>query len=203
MTIDGTSIASHAFGTTNGTKRATLSGSFVPPSTGLYTLHIENTRNVTSSTCIYNYIDNITLEPNALYQKMYFSVSDYNISCSSGGKAQFKINTSNIHPDQDYWIWMSVSGTYPGIALSNVTVPLNWDGVFEFGLYYPGFPGSVGFFGKLDGFGQAAASLTLPADPKHLMVGFPIHFAFVVTSPGPSLPILDASNPVHIKYCPN
>ncbi len=138
-----------------------------------------------------------------MYQKIYFTVSDYNVSCSSGGTAQFRLFTANTYPGKDYWIWMSVSGTYPGIDLSGVTVPLNWDALLEYGLFYPNFPGSVGFLGKLDGFGQASASMTLPPDPNHIMVGLPLHFAFVITSPGPSMPIMAVSNPVHIKYCPN
>jgi hypothetical protein len=179
-----------------------LSGTFMPKTTGLYTLHIENTRDVVSATCIYNFIDNIHLAPDSIYQKIYLLGSDCNISCKSGGTVQFKLLTANAYPNEYYWILMSVSGTYPGFDLSNVTVPLNWDALLEYGLMYPNFPGSVEFFGKLDGFGQATASLTLPPDPNQVLVGLPLHFAFVVTSPGPSTPIMASSNPVHIKYVP-
>ena len=179
-----------------------LNGVFTPKTTGLYTLRIENTRNAVSATCIYNFIDNIQLVPYSMYQKIYLSVNDCNVSCSSGSTVQFKLLTTNAYPNEYYWILMSVSGTYPGFNLSGITVPLNWDALLEYGLMYLNFPGSVEFFGKLDGFGQATASLTLPPDPNQILVGLPIHFAFVVTSPGPSTPIMVASNPVHIKYVP-
>lgn len=63
-------------------------------------------------------------------------------------------------------------------------------------------PGSTGFTGQLDASGKAEASLLLPPDPNQMLVGTPLYFAFVLTSPGPSLPLEAASNPIHVKYVP-
>ena len=102
----------------------------------------------------------------------------------------------------DYWLWMSATGNYPGIPLSGLTVPLNQDVLFYFGIMNPNFPGSKGFIGKLDFFGMAGPTLALPPNPQATLVGIPIFFAYVLTQPGPSLPITYASKPVHIKYVP-
>jgi hypothetical protein len=197
--IDATLIDTHNFGyIASGTKRATLSGDYTPIRTGLYTLHIENTKAQASSTCIYSYIDNISLvpaEPNLATDKI-------NVPCDIGARVNFMLDAGAAHGNKDYWIWMSASGTYPGIPLGTVTVPLNYDALFAFGLLYPGFAGSTGFIGVLDGQGQAKAALLLPTDPHQSLVGFPLYFAYVVTAPGPSKPVSFASYPVHVKYIP-
>ena len=199
MFIDGTSIDSYSFGLTTGIKQATLSGTFTPPSDGLYTLYIENTRDDVSTTCLYNYIDSISLKPSSY--NLIISVGE-NIPCATGGNVLLSISAGFGNGGKDYWIWMSFTGTYPGFKFNNVNVPLNQDFLFKWGLANPNFPGSSGFLGKLSGSGSAFASVILPADPGMTLVGLPIHFAYVITSPGPSLPLLDASNPVHIKYVP-
>lgn len=164
----------------------------------MYNLKIENTRTLTSSSLLYNYIDNITLEP--MFVK--FSVDDNNIPCMTGKTVNFSLTAGNANGGKNYWIWMSASGNYPGINLNGITVPLNWDPLFTFGLYNPAIPGSVGFLGVLDGTGKATASLAFPSDLQKQLVGFPIHLAYVLTSPGPSLPISLASEPIHVKYIP-
>ena len=175
-----------------------MSGYFTPTISGMYTLEIENTRNSVSSSTLYNYIDNITLKP-YIYN---FEVDTTNVKCATGGTVNFICKGGFSNKKKDYWIWMSATGTYPGFSLNGFNVPLNWDVLLNFGLMNPTLPGAVGFFGQLDSFGMASASLTLPPDTGQYFVGFPISFAFVVTSPGPSLPLLYVSTPVHVKYVP-
>lgn len=196
MFIDGTSIDSYSFGLTSVIQYATLSGTYTPPSDGMYTLYIENTRDDVSSTCIYNYIDNISLKPGAYS----FIVSmGKNIPCATGGNVNLSISAGFGNGGKDYWIWFTASGTYPGFKVSGLQVPLNQDAFFNWGLANPILPG---FIGKLSFSGSAMATLVMPPDPGMMLKGFPIHFAYVLTSPGPSLPVLDVSNPVHIKFVP-
>ena len=162
----------------------------------MYTLHIENTRGLTSSNLLFNYIDNISIKPSV----PDLNIEEINISCQTGGTAKFDLKAGLANKNKNYWLWMSATGTFPGFKLNGLTVPLNWDVLFEFGLFNPGFPGSTGFIGKLDFFGMAKAQMILPADPQFTMVGFPINFAYVLTEPGPSLPVSYVSTPVHIKY---
>ena len=171
---------------------------YTPATSGNYTLLIENTRTLTSSTLLYNYIDNISITPFI----WNFGTDTMNIPCSTGGKVELSLKGGLANGNKDYWIWMSTSGSYPGIPVNGVQIPLNWDALLLYGLSNPGFAGSTGFIGKLSGFGLGEATLTLPADPSHMFVGFPIHMAYILTGPGPAMPITFASHPLHIKYCP-
>jgi hypothetical protein len=192
-------IDSHFFGSiSSGVKRHTLSGTYTPATTGLYALKIENTRDVASSTCIYNYIDNITLVPWS--QTLKADVK--NIPCTTGGTVNFSLKAGAAQGSQEYWIWLNCTGTYPGINLSGITIPLNQDPLLDFGLCNPCFGGTVGFMGQLDAYGMGQASINLPVDGHQSLVGIPINFAYIVLSPGPSLPIKFASIPVHVKYIP-
>lgn len=192
-------IDTHKFGYTSGTQYHTLSGSYTPATSGLYLLHIENTRDEVTTTCLYNYIDNITLKPAAY--TLIVSVGG-NIPSATGGNVLLSISSGFGNGGKDYWVWMSITGTYPGFEVSGVQVPLNQDPLFWWGLSNPSFPGSTGFLGKLSVSGSGMASFLLPPDTGMALLGYPFHFACVLTSPGPSLPLLEVSNPVHIKYVP-
>lgn len=181
-----------------GTKRASLTGSFQPKATGLYNLQIENTRTQTASTCIYTYIDNISLMP----AKADFASDIMNLKCATGGTVNFKLMAGNANANRDYWIWLNFSGVYPGFQVNGLTVPLNWDVLLLFGLNNPGFPGTSGFVGTFNSTGDAAASMMLPIDVRKEFVGVPINFAYVVLSKGPAFPITYVSLPVHVKYIP-
>jgi hypothetical protein len=197
--IDGTLIDNHAFGITNGIKRSTLEGTFTPATTGQYKLKIENTRNTTASTCIFNYIDNISLKPE--YSKFVLA-GDCNIPCMGGGQKTLSISAGFGIGKKPYWIWFNVSGTYPGFNWSGHYIPLNQDPLFWWGIQSPNFPGSVGFYGTLNAGGTAIATITLPSDPGGLLVGYPINFIYVLLSDGHQPPALAVSNPLHLKYCP-
>lgn len=164
----------------------------------MYTLFIENTRSISSTTDLYNYIDGISIEP----VMPNIILDEINIPCPTGGTADFTLKAGLSNGGKNYWLWMSVSGNYPGIPLNGLTVPLNMDVVFLFGVMNPNFPGSSGFVGKLDFFGMAKPTMTLPPDPQQAFMGIPIYFAYVLTAPGPSLPISFVSTPVHVKYVP-
>jgi len=99
-------------------------------------------------------------------------------------------------------MWMSITGNYPGMKVSGLDIPLNWDPLFQLCLFYPNFPGATDWVGKLDFFGMASPTLTLPPDLQQMLVGVPLHFVFVLTAPGPSMPLSFVSKPVHIKYIP-
>jgi hypothetical protein len=197
--IDGTLIDSHSFGSTNGIKRSTLQGSYVPAVTGNYKLNIENTRGTTASTCIFNYIDNISLAP---VYSTFTMTGNNNVPCSTGGQKILSISAGFGTGKKDYWIWFTVSGTYPGFDWAGLYFPLNQDPLFWWGLQYPDFPGSAGFYGTLNAGGTAVATITMPSDPGGKLVGYPIHFIYVLLTKGHTAPPLAVSNPLHLKYCP-
>jgi len=106
------------------------------------------------------------------------------------------------HGGKDYWIWFTLSGSYPGFSWGGRYFPLNQDPLFWFGIQNPNFGGSTGFVGKLAGSGTAVATLALPKDPSMSLVGYPIHFAYVLFAGGLKPPPDMVSNPVHVKYVP-
>jgi hypothetical protein len=198
LLIDETPIASHAFGTTAKVKRASLIALYQPPATGMYTLKLENTRSLASNSQLYNYIDYIELAP--LFKNL--EVDKTNISCSEGATVNLLLSPGAAHGGKAYWIWMSASGTYPGVFLGGMNVPLNWDALLLFTLANPNFSGSQGFTGLLDGTGSASASLDFPTDSQQSYVGIPFCFAYGIASAGPSLTLSFVSHPVHVKYVP-
>jgi hypothetical protein len=192
-------IDSHSFGyISSGTLRATLSGTFIPPTSGLYILQIDNKRDAVSSTCIYNYIDNITLVPWG--QTLKADVK--NIPSQTGATVNFTLSAGAAKGGQEYWLWLNCTGTYPGIKLSGIDIPLNQDPLLDFGLCNPCFPGTAGFMGQLDAYGMANASINMPMDGPLVLTGIPINFAYIVLSPGFSTPITFSSIPVHVMYIP-
>lgn len=199
MKINGTLIDSYNFGPIKNFYYGSLEGTYTPQESGMHTLWIRNHCTINPpSDDLFNYIDNITIKPNPLF----LDVEDINIPCPTGGTADFKIKAGLAHGGQHYWMMMSVSGNYPGINASGINIPLNWDFLFQMGLAYPLFPGTTNFYGKLDFFGMASPTLTLPPDLQMAFVGVPIYFSLVFLGQGPSLPVTYASSPVHIKYVP-
>jgi hypothetical protein len=195
--INGTLIASHSFGSIGGTvKKAVLTGTYTPATTGIYTLDIRNYRknNKTTKSDLYNYIDEITLAPtNAM-----LGVDGEAFSAFLGSTRNFELSAGPENAGKNYWLWVGFSETYPGIMLSGVDIPLNHDVLVDLGLAYPGLPGT-GFFGVLDGAGNATASMYWK--PKMTWVGLTLYYSYVVLSPGGSLPVLAASNPVNVSAC--
>jgi hypothetical protein len=194
--INGTLIASHSFGNMGGTpKTAVLNGTYTPSTTGLYTLEIRNYRKSgVSKSDLFNYIDDVIFAP----ENPMLSVDGEAFSCFFGSTRNFEMTAGPEHAGRNYWLWVGFSETYPGIMLSGVNIPLNYDTLVDIGLAYPGFPGT-GFFGVLDGSGDATASMKWK--PQMSLLGLTLYYTFVVLSPGGSLPVHAASNPVNITVC--
>ena len=191
-------IDKFSFGYTNGIVRDSLSGTFTPAQSGLFLLKVENTRSAAASTCLFNFIDNISLKP----ETPDFEADRLNVPCKKGAIVNFDLDAGPGFAGSPYWIWMSATGNWPGMTLNGVTVPLNWDLMTQFGLLNPAYAGFTDFLGALDGSGQAKASAILPVDTQLMFTGFPLCFAYVVCTPGPKMPVLYASLPVHVKYVP-
>lgn len=198
MKVNGTLIVEHDFGSLKGEEYKLLSVVYTPAASGMHSLLIENSANSNPIYDLHNYIDNISFLP----QVVTLNVEDINIPCQTGGTANFEIRGSLANGKKDYWLLMSASGNYPGVNSGGVNIPLNWGPLFSLSLSHPYFPGTTGFFGKLDMFGMANPTLALPPDPQQQFLNIPVYFSFIILSPGPKLPITHVSSPVHIKYTP-
>lgn len=129
-------------------------------------------------------------------------MSSPNIPCLTGAQVTFNLYAGMPYSNKNYWVWFNVTGLYPGFNVSGQHVPLNMDPLFNLCLQYPTFPGTTGFMGKFMLGGSAIAHIQMPADYSAALVGVPFNFLYVVTGPGPSLPIEFVSNPVNLKYSP-
>ena len=186
-------IDEHDFGSvTEGKYEAeVLTGSFTPPTTGMYTLEIQNTRQIASTSDLSNYIDNIVLAP----ANPMLSADGQTFSTFYTYTRNFDLTAGAAHAGQPYWMWVGFSGTYPGTKVSGQTIPLNFDLLVQTCINYPGFP-DPSFFGTLDASGNAAASLKWK--PANSLMGLTIFFGYVVLSPGHNLPVVAASNPTNV-----
>lgn len=187
-------IDSHNFGVLvdNVPEYTTLNGTYTPATTGLYTLEIENVRNAVYRTDTNHYIDNIKLEPIA----PTLSSSKQFLAVFGPQDITMDLTPGAGYAGDPYWMFMGYTGTYPGVNLSGINIPLNFDVFFELSLAFPGLlPDTSSFFGTLDGNGEAQALFTWnpPAD----FLGLTLYFSYVVLSPGGGLPIQAASNPVN------
>ena len=115
-------------------------------------------------------------------------------ACTKVTTRHYYLHGGSAYAGRGYWMWMGLSGTYPGMQVSGVEVPLNYDYLVSLCWANPGFPG-VNFFGTLDGNGQATASLSVQANLNYL--DLTMYFTYVILSPGGGLPLAAASNPVN------
>lgn len=189
-------IASYQFGYVSGStpEAAVLEGKYTPATSGLYKLEIQNNRPTgTSTSNLINYLDNIVLASTT----PMLSADGQTISCFFGSTRNFELTAGAAYAGHDYWLWIGCTGTYPGINLSGVNIPLNYDILVELGLLYPGFPGT-GFVGQLDGSGNASASMKVTANPNYQ--GATMWLSYLVLSAGMKTPVLTASNPINVTF---
>jgi hypothetical protein len=95
----------------------------------------------------------------------------------------FTLSAGAAHAGSQYFILGSASGTWPGLPLtSQLTLPINFDGLTELVIANANGPVFQNFHGVLDGSGEATATFsTAGATPinSHL-VGIKLSFAAVV-----------------------
>jgi hypothetical protein len=185
-------IDSHSFGYVSGSspEKATLEGSFYAPATGLYTLDIRNYRNAVSTSNLVNFIDTVTLTPN----DWMLGADGCTFSCLYGSTRNFELRAGPAHAGRTYWMWAGLSGTYPGLKVNGVEIPLNHDLLVQFSWLNPGALGT-GFVGVLDGNGNATASMKIK--PSFSYYGITLYYTYVVLSAGGAMPPLAASNQIH------
>jgi hypothetical protein len=191
VSINGTLIASHDFGSlTEGQPEfLVLTGTYTPTTSGYYTLDIENSRPVATDANVKNFIDNIKVVPT----EYMLATDGQTFPFWYPTTVNFYLTAGPEMANRDYWMWTNFSGTYPGVVLNGITVPLNYDPLVSLCLDNPGLIHSD-FIGQLDGSGHA----TIPVKIQTSYIGLTLYFSYIVLSPGGGQPILAASNPVNI-----
>lgn len=193
MRINGSLIDSHNFGYVGASnpEQAVLTGTYNPPSTGLYTLEIQNYNSVSSTSKLTNYVDTVIVEP----VDWTLGSDGVTFAFLNNSPRNFDLKAGPGCGNKDYWLWVGISGTYPGLNVKGVAIPLNYDIVVNVGWMLPGAIGT-GFVGTLNAQGDATASWTFK--PDLAMKGLTFYLSYVVLSSGMSLPVLAASNPINI-----
>jgi hypothetical protein len=153
-------------------------------------LKIRNFSSGNSTTLLINYIDNVSFAP----VDYLLRTDQETFSLSAGNTVSFYLEGGPAQASQYYLMIAGFSGCYPGFDMDGVNVPLNWDMLVGMCFNNPGFI-APGFFGQFDGNGQAMATMTVPNDQS--LLDLALFYSYIVLSPGPSPPVLEASNAIN------
>ncbi len=121
----------------------------------------------------------------------------YELSAAAGCNLDLTLDASPTHAGRGYLVAASLSGSSPGMYVSGLHVPLNWDAFSD--LVYSNLSDPIlqDFWGTLDGQGRATVDLDLPSPLLAPFAGETMTFAFVLLSP------LDfASNAIDVDVGP-
>jgi len=136
--------------------------------------------------------------PTLLYREALITPAD-SLSAAAGGSAGLDLLGPVGDEGRGYLVLLSVSGTSPGLALPNVTVPLVDDLALGLSASFPNVAPFTDTLGTLGPDGAAAAAFEpAPGQLAPLVgAGLDLHFAWITLSP-----IDFASNPVTIAVDP-
>jgi formylglycine-generating enzyme required for sulfatase activity len=115
-----------------------------------------------------------------------------------GEQVNFSLLTGFENAGRNYLLLGGASGTLPGKVLPGgyVTLPLNWDSVTDLLLTVLNTTICVDFYGQLNGFGEAAPQLNMPALSPGL-IGTVLYFASCLNNPFDYV-----SNPMEVTIVP-
>jgi len=120
------------------------------------------------------------------------------VRLSTGGTQVLNLAAGSSQGNRSYWVLGSLSGTFPGITVGPVTLPLNPDELTLLSVARPNQAIS-GSKGQLDATGAAAAKIVVPTGLPTDLIGLRMHTAFVTYS-GTAFYL--ASNPASLTLVP-
>ena len=120
------------------------------------------------------------------------------ISAATGGTVNLTLNAGPLYQSEAYRVLGSITGTTPGITLSGVNVPVDFDFFMLDTILFANSSALPNFTGNLDATGSAKAALVAgPLPPS--AVGLQMDFAFFVTV---GHPVKWASDPTVVSIVP-
>ncbi len=178
--------------------RRTITGTYTAPSTGRVFVDISNWKDGLSSALNVNFIDNIRLLP----QAADLDITSCEISCAVGGTSEFYITAGAACAHRPYVILSGKLGTWPGVRVNDVDVPLNVDAwtYTAFGLINTSY--LVNFRGYLDASGGATALLDTCGPVSNELFGQVMYFTCVVLEQPQTFLVIEATRPGHILFVP-
>ncbi len=123
------------------------------------------------------------------------------VSVGTGGTQELSLDAGPALAGKPYYLFGSLAGTTPGIALNGLNLPLNADNYFLKTLNQPNTAPLLGSFGFLDGQGAGSATFTLPGGLVPQLAGQTAHHAFLTIDVGAFL-VDFVSNAVPVVLIP-
>ncbi len=174
---------------------STLSGTYTPATTGLYTLEIYNYSTIIQ-TLIENYVDDITLVP----LTTDFSADTLQFSVTAPAVANFSLDAGVGHAGEKYLVLLSITGNWPGVTNGIAWLPLNNDPGLMYSFQHANGPLFPNTAGTLNASGQATAGINFPPVGA-TYIGRTFHFAYML-HPGNPMQFNYGSMPVSIFFIP-
>jgi hypothetical protein len=122
------------------------------------------------------------------------------ISVAAGGTQALKLHAP-ASAGKTYWVVGSASGTGPGLTLGAVVLPLNFDPYMLWTINHPNTPVLASSLGTLDGGGDGAAQINVPAGAPIAPLPLVLNHAFVVVDFITATASF-ASNPSELRLVP-
>jgi len=119
-------------------------------------------------------------------------------SISVPDSQKLTINAGSAHTGRLYWIFGSLTGTWPETALGPVSIPLVPDLYTSLTIALPNTPILSGFKGVIGAGGKASASFNIPNNAPAAAVGITAYHAYVVYDTSGLM--YDASNVAPIQF---
>jgi len=180
------------------TFRRTITGTFTASATGPAFVDIANWKDGVSSSLNVNFIDNISVVP----QVAGLDLSVDEISCTAGGTSEFTLSLGAARANKPYVILSGKLGTWPGVRVNGVDVPLNIDSWTYTAFGMINTPYLVNFRGTLDGSGTAAGTFDTRGPVSYELFGQVMYFTCVVLEEPQTFLVIDATRPGHILFVP-
>lgn len=103
------------------------------------------------------------------------------LSISGTNQAQkLSIDVGSSMGVSNYWVFGSLTGTWPGVPLFGFNVPLNADPYTDIVMAATNSATFTNFRGVTNAMGQATATLNLPANTPAVAVGLEMHHAAII-----------------------
>ena len=122
----------------------------------------------------------------------------YRLSIANGGTQTLTVNAGKSHANRSYWILGSMTGTTPGVTLSGLHVPLNWDPYADISFAFVNTSVFTNLGGTLDANGVATASFNVPAK-QAIPSGLTIYHAYAAFDASGKLYMASDAVPVRFE----
>lgn len=142
--------------------------------------------------------------PTSVFHAHYYEhslwASDTELSASAGGTIDFDLLPGTQNAAKIYFLLASGSGSSPGFAFGDWTVPLNIDFITDLSFNGANLPPFLNNLGVVAADGRATSQLVIPSNVLANMIGAQFQFAFIVLEPTGAASW--ASNAVEITLTP-